>query len=133
MAEKAGPDASVAAAGPIAVGVFDSETLGNGLVALHRAGLGAHARLLDAARGDLDRQLDRAGIRLALTAGDRTADTKVLVIVAPGRSAAVAEALARAGARAVHLTARGGSANAPEADAPWIAPFPELDAKETGG
>ena len=92
------------------VGVFDRERLSDGLVALHRAGFGPQARVLDPARGDLASQLRRIGVELPLDALDDRGDTALVVVSAAGREAAVAAALERAGARAVRRVSRDGPA-----------------------
>ena len=91
------------------VGVFDRDQLSDGLVALHRAGLGAQARVLDAARGDLAAQLRRIGVVAPLAPEDQAAGTALIVVSAAGRGAVVAEALDHAGARAVRRVARDGA------------------------
>ncbi len=90
------------------VGIFDRDQLSDGLVALHRAGLGAHARVLDAARGDLAAQLRRIGVVAPLAPEDQAAGTALIVVSAAGRGAVVAAALDHAGARAVRRVARDG-------------------------
>ena len=101
-------DGRAGAAGDTVVGVFDRERLSSALAMVHRAGFGPHARVLDGARGDLVGQLRRAGIRLTLEPRDEDGATALIVVTAPGRGAAAADALARAGARAVHRAGRGG-------------------------
>jgi len=92
------------------VGVFDRERLSDGLVALHRAGYGPQARVLDPARGDLAGQLRRLGVAAPLDPVDQEAGTALIVVSAPGRAPAVAEALERAGARAIRRVSRDGPA-----------------------
>ena len=92
------------------VGVFDRERLSDGLVALHRAGYGPQARVLDPARGDLAGQLRRLGVAAPLDPEDRDVGTALIVVSAPGRVTAVVEALERAGARAIRRVSRDGPA-----------------------
>ena len=101
-------DGRAGVTGDTVVGAFDRERLSSALAMVHRAGFGPHARVLDGARGDLVGQLRRAGIRLTLEPRDEEAATALIVVTAPGRGAAAADALARAGARAVHRAVRGG-------------------------
>lgn len=87
--------------GPI-VGLFDRERLPTVLAAIHRAGFGPQARVLDGARGDLAAQLRRAGVRprFALAADEPAV---VVLVNAPGRDARVAAVLEQAGARTIEL------------------------------
>lgn len=94
-------------AGEAVVGVFDRERLSGALVATHRAGFGAHARVLDPSRGDLPGQLQRAGFPLPLGVEEFGGSTLLILVTAPGRAAAAGQTLARAGALAVHVLQRG--------------------------
>ena len=89
------------------VGEFARDRLSEALVATHRAGFGAHARVLDGGRGDLREQLRRAGWAAPLSP-DVGPETVLVLVNAPGRAARVIDLLARAGARAVFLATRPG-------------------------
>lgn len=120
------PTASaVPVVGDAVVGVFDRDDLGSALAATHRAGFGPHARVLDGARGDLAGQLRRAGLYVP-SVSEGAATTALIVVAAPGRSAAVRDVLTRVGARAVHAIARGTTPPATVA-APAV-PIPLTDA-----
>ena len=93
--------------GEAVVGVFDRERLSSALVATHRAGFGPHARVLDPSRGDPAVQLRRAGFPPPFGPADLDPTTSLILVTAPGRAAAVSDALTRAGARAVHTLRRG--------------------------
>jgi len=97
------------AGGDAAVGVFSREQLSGVLVATHRAGFGAHARVLDASRGDLGGQLRRAGFVSRLDPAGVGPDSTLILVTAPGRAAAAAETFRRAGARAIEVLRRDGS------------------------
>src|SRR5689334_21593486 len=73
------------------VGVFERDRLSGALVALHRAGFGPHARVLDGARGDLAGQLRRSALDDALDPAALDAGLAVVVVSAPGRAALVAD------------------------------------------
>jgi hypothetical protein len=118
------PAPVASAATDAVVGVFDRSDLGRALAATHRAGFGAHARVLDGARGDLGGQLRRAGFDVRLDV-DRAPSTALILVVAPGRAAAVADVLSRTGARAVHATARGAAPTA-------VVAAPELPMEPVG-
>jgi hypothetical protein len=92
--------------GDAVVGVFARGDLSSALVATHRAGFGAHARLLDAARGDLSGQLARAGFRLVLDPETDDGTSALILVTAPGRATTVSDLFARAGARAIHMLTR---------------------------
>ncbi len=87
------------------VAIFPRDRLSAALAATHRAGFGPHCRVFDSARDDLGRQLERAGLRVQ---GEMTAaDGAVLIVVlAPGRTAVVAELFHELGAEAVYYAAR---------------------------
>lgn len=91
----------------VVLGVFARDRLSGGLVAMHRAGFGPNARVLDGARGSLVGQLGRSGLRLTLGPEDDNAETALVVVVAPGRGPIVAELMERAGARSVRVADRG--------------------------
>lgn len=84
------------------VGVFNRDDLSRALGATHRAGFGPQARVFDAARSDLQGQLERAGVRLPRPL-DADPSTVLILVNAPGRSARVADTFARAGARHVDI------------------------------
>ncbi len=87
------------------IGAFPREGLSAMLAAIHRAGFGPQTRVVDGARGDVARQLERAGI--AILENDVSVEGGVLIVVtAPGRVAIVAELFARLGAQRVVLAGR---------------------------
>lgn len=108
--------------GEAVIGEVDREGLSPALVAIHRAGLGAQVRVLDGLRGDLAGQLQRAGFSGPTGVGFDplvSAKDRVLILVAaPGRTAAVGETLKQAGARTVHVLRRGSEAAPAVADLP---------------
>ncbi len=87
------------------IGVFERDQLPAALAAVHRAGYGPNARVLQGDRGDLPGQFRRAGIDSppALSVNDGP----ILVLFAPSRVAQAADLLQRSGARAVHVVTRG--------------------------
>ena len=87
--------------GETVIGVFARDRLNPALAAMHRAGFGAHARVLDGSRGDLAAQWRRANLTVDLAQLGLEGDDVVVLINAPGRSTAAASTLARVGARAV--------------------------------
>ena len=109
------------------VAEFARDRLSEGLVATHRAGFGAHARVLDGGRGDLREQLRRAGWTAQLSP-DVGPETVLVLVNAPGRAARVVDILARAGARAVLLAARPGVVPV-AADAAPLGPPPSISAE----
>lgn len=91
----------------VIAGVFSRDQLSTGLVAVHRAGFGPHARVLDSARGALEGQLRKTGVHLAASfAAD---DTTLILITAPGRADRAVATLSGAGARAVHRAVPAGA------------------------
>ena len=116
------------AAGEAVVGVFGREGLSSALAATHRAGFGPHARVLDGVRGELAGQFRRAGLPLPADLGEIGGDAVLIVVTAPGRAAAAAETLSRAGARAVHRVARGGPSPSPVPGFPSPAPPAAVEA-----
>jgi hypothetical protein len=93
------------------IAVFPRTALSGALAATHRAGFGPQTRVLDGVRGDVSRQLERAG--LAVVAGDRpAADSLLIVVTAPGRTTVVSDLFARLGAESVLLAARRGEERA---------------------
>jgi hypothetical protein len=87
------------------IGVFSRDDLSAALAAVHRAGFGPQARVIDGARGDAVAQLRRASLRVE---GETPLDPGALLIVvtAPGRSAMVSALFAQVGARSVLYAAR---------------------------
>ena len=103
------------------VGVFPRESLNSALASTHRAGFGPQARVLDGARGDSTRQLERAGLQLV--SGERpSADALLIVVTAPGRAAIVAELFRRLGATSVQFASRRGTEARERAEAPVLLP-----------
>jgi hypothetical protein len=102
----------------VVVAVFDRDQLTTGLVAVHRAGLGPMARVLDPARGGLDDQFRRTGYQVPVNFSDAGSDSVLVIVTAPGRAERAVETLRRAGARAVYLATRGGLPIDPGAGAP---------------
>ena len=103
------------------IGTFPREALSAALASTHRAGFGPQARVLDGARGDAARQLERAGLRVV---GSETppADAVLIVVTAPGRTAIVADLFARLGAESVALASRRGVDESPRAAPPLMTP-----------
>jgi hypothetical protein len=93
------------------IGGFAREALSAALAATHRAGFGPQARVLDGARGDIARQVERIGLR-APWAEPPGPDAVLIVVNAPGRTAIVAELFSRLGAEFVLLAARRGAERA---------------------
>lgn len=96
------------------VGIFDREHLSRALVATHRAGFGANARVLDSSRGDLAGQLLRSGFSHPIQAEELGGSTALILVSAPGRAAAAAQTFTLAGARAVHVLQRGAGPASPQ-------------------
>lgn len=88
----------------LVVGVFNRAQLSEGLTAVHRAGFGPQARVLDSARGPLREQLRQLGHRAAAEFGPDETDTVLVVIGAPGRSERATAMLRQAGARDILAT-----------------------------
>lgn len=101
----------VAVRGETVVATFDRDRLSEGLARLHGQGFGPSARVLDAARGDLNGQLSRVGLPpelIARLAGrESTRSTVIVVVNAAARGDQVADLLGRAGATAVDIVRRG--------------------------
>lgn len=103
------------------VGMFAREGLSSALASTHRAGFGPQARVLDGARGDPARQLERAGLQLV--SGERpAADALLIVVTAPGRVATVAELFRRLGATSIQFAARRGTESKERVEAPVLLP-----------
>jgi hypothetical protein len=103
------PDAASSQAIDHVVATFPRTELSAALAAAHRAGFGPQTRVFDGARGDVARQLKRAGLRM-LDGAAPPADAVLIVVTAPGRTAIVSELFEQLGAEAVLLAARGGDA-----------------------
>lgn len=103
----------------VVAGVFGRDQLSTGLVAVHRAGFGPQARVLDSARGALDGQMRKAGLRVAASFAADDTDTTLILITAGGRAERAAAILSEAGARSVYRAAPAGTEPEPVAqDAP---------------
>ena len=100
------PSRSPAAYADHVIGLFPREALSSALASTHRAGFGAHTRVLDGARGDAVRQLERTGLRI-IDGEVPTAKSVLIVVTAPGRTGTVADLFARLGAEMVMLATRG--------------------------
>lgn len=87
------------------LGAFSRERLGAALAAVHRSGYGPQARVFDGARGDVIRQLSRAGLRVHDPASIG-ADTLLIAVNAPGRAAMVAELFSELGAASVVMASK---------------------------
>ena len=99
------------------LGVFPREELSAALAATHRAGFGPQTRVFDGARGDVARQLERAGLEIRDDAAP-PADALLIAVTAPGRTAIVAELFAELCAESVlFATRRGASIPAPSSRA----------------
>jgi hypothetical protein len=95
----------------VIAGVFSRDQLSTGLVAVHRAGFGPHARVLDSARGPLEGQLRKANLQVAANFAAGDTDITMILITAPGRADRAAATLTGAGARAVHRAVPAGTAS----------------------
>lgn len=100
------------------IAVVERNLLSGLLTAVHRAGHGPYARVLDPARGSLAGQLERAGVRGQAGAVAQVPQAVVVLIHAPGRTAAVADLLRRAGAKEVVPVWR----DVPAASSPYAPP-----------
>jgi hypothetical protein len=86
------------------LGVYTREKLPDALAALHRDGYGPNTRVLDAARGPLTGQLERAGVT-AVPAIDDSVQLLIMVF-APARVASLVDLLQRTGSEQIHLVER---------------------------
>jgi hypothetical protein len=86
------------------IGVFEQDQLPGALAAVHRAGYGPNARVLQGERGSLTDQLQRVGITDPLALESET--RPILVLFAPARVAHALDLLQRSGASAVHIASR---------------------------
>lgn len=106
------------------IAVVERNRLSGLLTAVHRAGHGPHARVLDPARGSLAGQLERAGVKGQAGVVAEVTQAVVVLIHAPGRTAAVADLLQRAGAKEVVPVRRGvPAASSPYAPPAWTGRF----------
>ena len=94
------------------VGSFPREGLSAALASTHRAGFGPQTRVFDGVRGDVTRQLERAGLEIRDNVAP-TPDALLIVVTAPGRTAIVAELFEQLGAESVLFAARRGNATIP--------------------
>jgi hypothetical protein len=103
------------------IGMFTREQLSAALASVHRAGFGPYARVLDGARSDAARQLERTGLHLS---DDRRppADALLIVVNAPGRAKRVADLFAQLGAEATYFATRNRMPIPVSAEAGAIAP-----------
>jgi hypothetical protein len=101
------------------IGVFEQEVLPAALASVHRAGYGPNARVLQAERGSLTAQLQRAGI------GDppplEAEQRPLLVLYAPARVAQALDLMQRSGASAIHIASRDQN-GIPYAPSGWTPP-----------
>ncbi|HET8523328.1 MAG TPA: hypothetical protein VFL82_08850 [Thermomicrobiales bacterium] len=86
------------------LGVFNRDRLPDALAALHRDGYGPNTRVLDAARGPLAGQLERAGVAAIPPIDDSV--HLLLMVFAPARVGAVVGLLQRNGSTQIHLVER---------------------------
>ena len=92
------------------IGTFPREGLSAALASTHRAGFGPQTRVFDGARGDVTRQLERAGLEIR-DDGAPPADALLIVVTAPGRATIVAELFEQFGAESVLFAARRSTAS----------------------
>jgi ribosomal protein L2 len=106
------------------IAVVERSRLSGLLTVIHRAGHGPHARVLDPARGSLAGQLERAGVTGQEGLVAQATQAVVVLIHAPGRTAAIADLLQRAGAQQVVPVRRGvPAAHSPYAPPAWAGKF----------
>jgi hypothetical protein len=94
------PRVSMSPAADHVIGVFGRESLSPALASTHRAGFGPQTRVIETARGDAGKQLERIGLRVPWDESP-PADAVLIVVTAPGRTAIVADLFARLGADAI--------------------------------
>ncbi len=87
------------------IGVFAREGLSSALASTHRAGFGPQTRVIDSARGDAGKQLERLGLAVPWEASP-PGEFVLIVVTAPGRTTIVADLFARLGAEAVVFAER---------------------------
>jgi hypothetical protein len=114
------------------VGNFARTDLSAALASTHRAGFGPQTRVLDGARGDPARQLERAGLQL-VTGESPSADSVLIVVTAPGRTSIVADLFERLGARSVQFAARRGAEARERTQAPVLLPDIRLGSEQGAG
>jgi hypothetical protein len=95
--------------GDAVLGIVERSRLNTVLTAVHRGGQGHNARVIDASRGDIPGQLQRAGVTETIDLSSNPPDTVVVLIHAPGRIAKTTEMLQRAGADPIHVVSRVGA------------------------
>ena len=100
------------------IGTFPREGLSAALASTHRSGFGPQTRVFDGARGDVTRQLERAGLEV-WGDGALPADALLIVVTAPGRATIVAELFEQLGAESVLFAARRSTAR-PASTAPTL-------------
>jgi hypothetical protein len=124
------PRAEVPPGADHVIGVFAREGLSAALASTHRAGFGPQTRVIDSARGDAGKQLQR--LRLAAPWLESLPDNAVLIVVtAPGRPAIVADLFTRLGAESVVFAER--RAAGPPATERIIALSPDIRIGEGAG
>jgi len=102
------------------IGVFERDQLPAALAAVHRAGYGPNARVLQGERGSMTAQLQRVGIS---NPPSLDAETRpVLVLFAPARAAHAVDLLHRSGASAVYIASRDQN-GLPYAPSGWTPPI----------
>jgi hypothetical protein len=99
------PRAALSPAADHVIGVFAREALSPALASTHRAGFGPQTRVIESARGEVGKQLERIGLRVSWDESPST-DAVLIVVTAPGRTAIVADLFARLGADAVAYAER---------------------------
>lgn len=107
--------------GDAVVGTVPRARLSAVLTAIHRGGQGHHARVLDAARGNIVAQLRRAGVQTPLNLDLSSKDQIVVLVHAPGRTAQAADLLQRAGVQSINVVSRA-AATTPAKPVPAIEP-----------
>lgn len=87
------------------IGIFPREGLSAALASTHRAGFGPQTRVFDGARGDVTRQLERAGLEIRNDDAP-PAGSLLIVVTAPGRATIVAELFEQLGVESVLFAVR---------------------------
>jgi hypothetical protein len=99
------------------IGTFPREGLSAALASTHRAGFGPQTRVFDGARGDVTRQLERAGLEIQNDVAPPPG-ALLIVVTAPGRATIVAELFEQLGAESVLFAARRSTAKPASTAAP---------------
>lgn len=86
--------------------IIPRDRLPDVLTAIHRAGLGPQARVLDPARGDITGQLLRAGLVDPPSLAPEPERETILVVFTAGRMRTALDAIGRCGGREVQTLAR---------------------------